>query len=782
MGASPDARSTCMLRVGDRVVLRATSPPEAEYALFELGDIELRASEPGRVREHGYQTTVERARERLAALGITAAFARECAVAMHPILSEAYARGPSVRHVARYFGPLELFQSDLFDASYAYHGVFLDLPQLARDLDLRGAAAVLQAFYLAALLEGEDDATTVFLATDAWTKTRKPGERSHKRPALAPARDVANAIAQLARLDPKPDVTDHLPRADVIAFVRSRADAAPDDDGRVLYEQLEKAVTVREMPERGPLADPELWALELRIDAGTLDGVPQAVEELERARGRTPGTTYLRARVSLALKLEPPKLVAERVSALALSMTSFQELSLLAAEAWLDAGETRRAMPYARDLVDAPGIDEGLLLKAQRLLARAVGAAPEKTKTVADSMPAAAQPPSVRPPKPDSMPPVSAPDPNVHKSFSRAPSKVATIRGEANPNRFVSTNPGLGDAAANAAQQPPPPSEPPQSSPKSRPVSAMPPPLRRPTAKPASADVSPGAPPPPLDLELTPPPRMNFPQGAAAANAYAAATAAPDGDAAASFTLDLPGPDSQRPPATRPPKRHSVIEELRDRRSIVPDPRAEPDSDPAFPKAEDASQRETLRKAKSSTRPPPPPQPDKDPESHRPTPMRPPSKKPLRREEDDEHVTIPKPSAIPKKSVAPPKPAETPRASVPVTSFMHGAEHPLHKVESPPPMISRAPLLPKLGGPADELAEHLALPAGVATDARLDTLPHSVLEARVQFTLLARELGLDYRLKRGIDLRADASGLEAMQTVLLEMFPDRVVHNADEAY
>jgi hypothetical protein len=113
---------------------------------------------------------------------------------------------------------------------------------------------------------------------------------------------------------------------------------------------------------------------------------------------------------------------------------------------------------------------------------------------------------------------------------------------------------------------------------------------------------------------------------------------------------------------------------------------------------------------------------------------------------------------------------------------MHGAEHPLHKVESPPPMISRAPLLPKLGGPADELAEHLALPAGVATDARLDTLPHSVLEARVQFTLLARELGLDYRLKRGIDLRADASGLEAMQTVLLEMFPDRVVHNVDEAY
>src|SRR5579864_661498 len=171
-----------MLLVGDRVVLRAASPPEAEYALFELGDIELRASEPGRVREHGYQTTVERARERLSQQGVTAAFARECAVAMHPILSEAYARGPAVRHVARYFGPLELFQSDAFDASFHYHGVFLDLPQLVRDLDMKGAAAVLQACYLAAVLEGEEDATTVFLSTDAWTKTRKPGERSHKRP------------------------------------------------------------------------------------------------------------------------------------------------------------------------------------------------------------------------------------------------------------------------------------------------------------------------------------------------------------------------------------------------------------------------------------------------------------------------------------------------------------------------------------------------------------------------------------------------------------------------
>lgn len=57
-----------------------------------------------------------------------------------------------------------------------------------------------------------------------------------------------------------------------------------------------------------------------------------------------------------------------------------------------------------------------------------------------------------------------------------------------------------------------------------------------------------------------------------------------------------------------------------------------------------------------------------------------------------------------------------------------------------------------------------------------------MLEARVQFTLLARELGLDYRLKRGIELRADVSGIEAMQAVLLESFPDHAVKSSDEAY
>ena len=92
-------------------------------------------------------------------------------------------------------------------------------------------------------------------------------------------------------------------------------------------------------------------------------------------------------------------------------------------------------------------------------------------------------------------------------------------------------------------------------------------------------------------------------------------------------------------------------------------------------------------------------------------------------------------------------------------------------------------LLPKVAGNGDELAEHLALPAGLGNDGRaFDGLPKSVLEARISFTLLAREVGHDYRLKRGIELRADVSGLEAMQAMLLEAFPDHAIRTPEDAY
>ncbi|HVH41813.1 MAG TPA: hypothetical protein VM925_05700, partial [Labilithrix sp.] len=348
------AAATCLLLIDDRVVLRATAPPDAEYALFEVGDMELRASDPGRVREYGYQTTAAEALARLAALGFTPTVARELAQGMHPVLSAAYARGLAASRVVRYLGPGELFQSEGYDAAaHAYRGVFLDLATLARDLDIEHAGATLHALYLATILDAERAGTTVLLSTDGATKGAKPGARTYKRPAFADPDRLRAALENLARQAPKPDIQEALPRADVIAFLRERADAATEERVRDLYKSLEDTVSLRDLPEKGPLASPDLWAIETRIDTGDFGGMIEAIDEAERRHGRTPGTTYLRARAALAMRLEPPRLIAERVSALALSMTSFQELALLAAESWLDAGDPRRAMPYARDLVDS---------------------------------------------------------------------------------------------------------------------------------------------------------------------------------------------------------------------------------------------------------------------------------------------------------------------------------------------------------------------------------------------------------------------------------------------
>jgi hypothetical protein len=891
-----------MLLIGDRVVLRANAPPEAEYILFEIGDIELRSSEPGRVREHGYQTTVERARARLAQAGATAALAHECATVMQPVLSAAYARGPAARHVARYLGALELLQADHYDAgAHVYRGVFVDLPTLVTDLDVPPAAVALQALYLAMLLENEADETTVFLSTDAWTKLRKPGERTHRRPNTSALRDIRSSLGELAGLDPRPTIREQLPRQDVIAFVRARGETAPDEDARALYASLERAIAVRDMPDRGPLSDPELWSIEIRLDTGDHEGVLESLESVERSRGRTPGTTYLRARASLTLRLEPPKLIAERVSALALSMTSFQELGLLAAEAWLEAGDPRRAMPYARDLVDAPGVDEGLLLRAKRLLARAVGAAPEKHQTRADSIPAAAMPPSQRPPAVSarsgrpSVAPVSVPEPDGHSAFAFTPAKsrVPTER-ERDRDREEelprpSTSPGLGStpplpnrrgnaaterdsdsrspmagAAAPSRAAPPPlpprvsapppvpslsgppqppslsaPPPPPSLAPPSYPApspsslapassqrapSPRPPPLPR--RRPLSADTLPATPPPPLELDLAPP-----------------------ADVAASFTLDLPGPESlppkpSLPPSAAPEDGRSASQPPRRRRSMgvvqmesrAPpgfDPRAEPENDPQVPSIstvprssgrDAAAVKETLRgrdledarrNARRSSVPPPPALPREDTHA-RPTPLRPPPSSPAPMPPRSGRNA--QPSRQPPPSYEPPPmraPMATPvldadlppssteevartlerekniqrnssanlgRAPSAVELAMHGASLPPYRLENPPP-LPKPPLLPKLGGTADELAEHLALPAGLGNDGRaFDALPKSVLEARVSFTLLAREVGLDYRLKRGIELRADVSGLEAMQSVLLESFPEHVIRTPEDAY
>ena len=144
-------------------------------------------------------------------------------------------------------------------------------------------------------------------------------------------------------------------------------------------------------------------------------------------------------------------------------MTSFQELYLLAAEAWLYVGEPRRAMPYARDLVDSPDIDEGLLLRAQQLLARAVGAAPPQHKTNVQSPPASARPVSRPPVTRQSQQPAPPPplmDPNLRRAHptqrtSSPPSLPEQPAPAPAPASFTLEMPGP-EAVAPRPPEPPP--------------------------------------------------------------------------------------------------------------------------------------------------------------------------------------------------------------------------------------------------------------------------------------------------------------------------------------
>ncbi|MGH7298449.1 MAG: hypothetical protein ACRELB_26145, partial [Polyangiaceae bacterium] len=161
------AEGKCTLMVAGTVVLVARQgAPEAEYVLFDPGEIELRASEPGVNREARYVTTVGEARSRLAAAGYTADTAREAGDAARRNVATGYARGSAVRAVADQLAPVDLFEAGSFDGtSGTYEGTWLDLTGLASDLPLPWAMVGLRALHLATLLADRRDDESVVLDT-----------------------------------------------------------------------------------------------------------------------------------------------------------------------------------------------------------------------------------------------------------------------------------------------------------------------------------------------------------------------------------------------------------------------------------------------------------------------------------------------------------------------------------------------------------------------------------------------------------------------------------------
>jgi hypothetical protein len=354
--------------LGDSVVLVAQGgPPDAEYALFDPGEIELLATEPGRIREIGYRSTVAHARARLAESGITPEAAQEAAAIVRPALARAYARGAAVRRVVDRLSAAELFDGRTFDATSGhYAGGWLDLDTLVRDLALARAPAHLQALHLAALLAERDDDTPLVLATAQVSAARKPGERTFRRVSFEEPRQLAAALRALKISGEREGSEDGPSRLEILGWVRDRAHLAPATRER--FASIEAALEARDAPMRGPLADGELWTLETKLNAGEVAGVAERLDDFERRRGRLPGTMYLRSRLALMTGAEDPRVIAERASSLSTSMSAFHELELLAAQAWVAAGDARRARAFARDLLDNKTASDALRMSALEVM------------------------------------------------------------------------------------------------------------------------------------------------------------------------------------------------------------------------------------------------------------------------------------------------------------------------------------------------------------------------------------------------------------------------------
>jgi hypothetical protein len=357
----------CTLRLGDRTVLVADGGvPEAEYALFDPGDIELGATEPGIIREVGLQTVVGTARARLQDLGLGADEAHRAAeAAAQPGVARSYARGAAVRRIVHALDAVELFEGGAFNAALGtYEGSWLDLATLSEDLAVPAATCTLQALHLAALLAEHDDDEPVVLSTAEVTSQRKPGQRTHRRPRMADAEEVVRALATL-RPGGRKCEAGPCPK-DIASKLGARTRRTPASRDRL--KAVEKALAARDAPAIGPLADPELWAIEIALSESEPRLAIPTIDAVEQRRGRIPATTYLRARAALLMGSEKPRAIAERASALSTSMSNFHELQLLSAQAWAAAGEPKRAVAFARDLVENGAAPDSIRMHAQDLL------------------------------------------------------------------------------------------------------------------------------------------------------------------------------------------------------------------------------------------------------------------------------------------------------------------------------------------------------------------------------------------------------------------------------
>ncbi len=709
----------CILEIGGLLVVRSEGGPfEAEYALFEAHEIELRSNkEPGTVREHGYSTTVELARERLETEGATRALGDATAGELGALVT-AYALGPEVRRVAALLGACELFEGRTWNAkTKKYEGAWLDVDALAADLGLDGAARAFQHLFLASLLSEVAPEAPVYLTTSEYTAGRRPGERTHRRVSLGRVGEMPEAIRRLAekRLA-RPPREKGPTRLELLEEVRGRLRACVLGSAREALEALGRALSVRERPQRGPLSEPHLWALEVELDnAAAASDVIEKLDALERSAGRQPGTAYLRARAALLVGEEDPRLIAERASSLAMSMSSFAELELVAAEAWMRAGDKKRALAYANDLAENPQVEASLRLRAKAMIQSAED----------DALPAIA---------PATEPTARVASLSSPRASVRAP---AHLRAPSDPRPFL----------------PPPSSAPPQS--ESTPFVAITAGLR------ASLTPSVGA----IESALSTHPTLR--QSAPPIPPEAAQADERDTPIAPTpiFSIGSPPVSSRGSGSHRRASQSAVSAAVPIPSDAAPATHEAAPSPPADPSARAAPAPPPPPPKAWSSAPPPPPPPYPGEGGFVPPP--------LARSVTPAPVRAPSPAPAPNR----PAPARPNDQAV----VVRGGSQPPFQTQPPPPHFPSAPIIPLLEPERIEKVESLSLPPGLHGESAVMTLPTNAIEARIYFTHQARELGRLYRSRHGVELRTDLRSIELAQRYLAERFEHGELRTPDDA-
>jgi hypothetical protein len=722
--------AACTLDVGPRRVLVSDEgPPAAEFALFDPSDIELAPSDEGGVREAGYRTTAADAVRRLAVAGVTQDFANECADLVRGRIAEAYARGPVVRRLAPLLGAAELFDGGTYDSTLRrYDGTWIDLALLANDAGIASATGVLHAAALATLLSEVESDTAVVLTTLGHAESLRLGERTLRRHAVDNVAAVPRALRHFVAPTTRPSA-EGPGRDQLVAIVTARLQTCMNAVAREHLMRLERGLDERKRPSHGPLSDPEMWEAERLLSVGEIAAGLRRIEARETSRGREPATIYLRARAALLAGRESPRAIAQRIGEMALSMSNFPEVELLAAQAWNAAGETRYALPFARDLIANPRVAADLraaaeeILRSPRVAIEAPMGARDFESSGGELRAVSQRPASPPPPRSRSD---RAPPPMKARATDRPPPPPASSGSEPPPPTLEIQVVPESSPSPIARSVPPPqvvvhdsrtdlPLSRTPSGPPPRPRSLTPPAMPSPSPLPVQAkDVR---------RYLTPPERTASPLPPRSGQAVPSSAQG----------------DATRRPATIPPVSASPITP----RSPGA-PRTAPPPEPKRP----ASEPPSMPRASARIVQP----------AQWPTSLR-----------------------APREDRRAPEEVELTPSRAPAQRYMRGASMPPTTSE-PPTAIPRPPVVPRVDIDEAELIEIIQIPRA-PSDAAIDpgATPRTPLEARIRFSMEARELARRYRCDQGIELRLEPRAVAMMQRHLAQRFAGRQVSTAEEA-